>query len=316
LGCTSPLKAYKAPGGGIAFDPRRGYFDRHLELPCGQCISCRLAKTREWAIRCVHEAQTHEKNSFITLTYNEDNLPENNSVDVKHWQVFAAKLRRQMGPFRFLHCGEYGDENNRPHYHACLFGIDFADDRVVITQKDGHILWQSPQLEKLWGLGFATIGPLNFDTAAYCASYTQKKVRGPKIHDQENKTQKRINYESDSLRLVAKAYQRVDPDTGEITTVKPEYATMSRRPGLGAKWFEKYLSDVYPDDYVVMKGKKFRPPKYYDQLLEKKNPMLMEKIKLQRRKKSNEHPEEQTDKRRQIQNQVLKAKLTQRKKEL
>ncbi len=212
-----------------------------------------------------------------------------------------------MGPFRFLHSGEYGDESKRPHYHACLFGLDFSEDRVVHSQEDGHILWQSPQLEKLWGHGYATIGPLNFDTAAYCASYTQKKVRGPKIHDQ-NKTQKRIDYETDSLRLVAKAYQRVDTNTGEITTVKPEYATMSRRPGLGSKWFEKYQSDVYPDDFVVMKGKKFRPPKYYDQLLEKKNPILMEKIKQQRRKKSNEHPEEQTYRRRQDTNTVLQAK--------
>jgi len=316
VACTSPLKAYKAPGGGIAFDPRRGFFDRHLELPCGQCLSCRTAKLRDWAIRCVHEAQTHEKNCFISLTYNDESLPTNNSVDVTHWQLFAKRLRRKMGPFRFLHCGEYGEEKKRPHYHACLFGIDFAEDRVVFEEKPNHILWTSAQLEKIWGLGYATIGPLNFDTAAYCAAYTQKKVRGPKIHDQKNKSQQRKNYEHDSLSLVAKAYQRVDTDTGEITTVKPEYATMSRRPGLGSKWFAKYQSDVYPDDFVVIKGKKFRPPKYYDQLLEKKNPMLMEKLKEQRRKKSNEHPEEQTYKRKEVQNTVQKAKLAIKKRKL
>ncbi len=254
----------------------------------------------------------HEKNCFVSLTYSDDFLPIDNSVNVKHWQNFAKRLRKIKGPFRFLHCGEYGDEKKRPHYHACLFGLDFAEDRVVFTQKDGHILWTSVQLENIWGLGYATIGPLNFDTAAYCAAYTQKKVRGPKIHKEKN--QQRIDYEQQSLSLVAKAYQRVDPNTGEITTVKPEYATMSRRPGLGSKWFAKYQDDVYPDDFVVMKGQKFRPPKYYDQLLEKKNPMLMEKLKTKRKKISNDNPDEQTYKRRQDQDQVLKAKLTQRKK--
>ncbi len=291
------------------------FYNKHLELPCGQCLHCRLAKTRDWAIRCVHEAQMHQKNCFVSLTYSDDFLPSDNSINVKHWQNFAKRLRKIKGPFRFLHCGEYGDENKRPHYHACLFGLDFAEDRVVYSQENGHILWTSIQLENIWGVGFATIGPLNFDTAAYCASYITKKVRPPKIHD-KNKNQKRIDYEQHSLSLVAKAYQRVDPNTGEITTVKPEYATMSRRPGLGSKWFDKYLTDVYPEDEVVINGKTFRPPKYYDQLLEKKNPMLMEKLKLQRRKKSNEHPEEQTYKRRKVQDTVLKAKIAIKKRKL
>ncbi len=310
MSCTKPLKAFRSPAGDIRLGENP--LGPQLELPCGQCLHCRLAKTRDWAIRCVHEAQMHEKNSFITLTYNENYLPTNNSVNVRHWQLFAKRLRKAMGPFRFLHCGEYGEENKRPHYHACLFGIDFSDDRVVFSQEDGHILWVSPQLEEIWGQGWCRIGPLNFDTAAYCAAYLQKKITGPTIKPGE-KSDQRLAYETMSLEKKHRAYQRVDSETGEVTTVKPEYATMSRRPGLGTSWFNKYQQDVYPDDHVIMKGKKFRPPKHYDNLLEKKNPTLLEKLKLQRKKKSDENPEEQNDKRRQAHNTVLQAKLTQKK---
>ena len=289
MACTSPLKAYKAPGGGISFSPRFGYFDRHLELPCGQCMSCRLAKVRDWGIRAVHEAQMHEKNSFITLTYNEQNLPEDNSVDVRHWQLFAKRLRKQYGTFRFLHCGEYGDENKRPHYHACLFGIDFSDARYVLKQDDKNILWTSPILEKVWGMGYCTIGPLTYDTAAYVARYTLKKMGGERAKQQ---------------------YERVDADTGEVTVVRPEYATMSRRKGLGQTWFEKYSNEIYPEDIVVMKGKKFRPPKYYDKLLEKKNPKQWEKIKVKRQTVTKQKSGEETYERRQDRDKVIKAKTS------
>lgn len=295
LACTSPLKAYQAPGGGITFSAKHGYFDRHLELPCGQCMSCRIAKMRDWAIRAVHEAQMHEQNAFITLTYNEDNLPLDNSIDVKHWQKFAKRLRKKKGPFRFIHCGEYGGRTNRPHYHACLFGIDFSEDRYVHSEKEGHVLWTSPELNEIWGKGFCLIGPLNYDTAAYTARYTLKKITGPKKEA---------------------AYERVDTDTGEITTVKPEYATMSRRPGLGQRWFEKYHDDVYPDDEVVINGKTFRPPKYYDGLLEIRNEKLLEEIKKRRRNVTSRKAEEETYERRNVRNTVLLAKLSQKKSEL
>ncbi len=229
----------------------------------------------------------HEKNSFITLTYNEDNLPEDNSVDVRHWQLFAKKLRKIYGPFRFLHCGEYGDQNKRPHYHACLFGIDFSDARIVLKQDQTNVLWTSPILEKVWGMGYSTIGPLTYDSAAYVARYTLKKMGGEKAKKQ---------------------YERVNAETGEITEVRPEYATMSRRKGIGANWFQKYSSDIYPEDFVVMKGKKFRPPKYYDQLLEKQNPKMMEKIKVRRQNVTKQIKGDETYERRIVKDKVIKAK--------
>ncbi len=233
-----------------------------LELPCGQCMSCRLAKARDWAIRCVHEAQMHDRSSFLTLTYAPEFLPVDVGLDVSHWQLFAKRMRKRLGPFRFFHCGEYGDENQRPHYHACVFGQDFSEDRYALSAQAGSPLFRSPTWEALWTFGFSTIGAVSFDSAAYVARYCMKKVTGPPADEH---------------------YQRVDAETGEVWNVKPEYVTMSRRPGLGASWFAKYFRDVYPEDVVIVGGKKFRPPKYYDGMIERADPKLLEVLKARRR---------------------------------
>lgn len=274
MACTRPLKGYSAPDGKVTFQDvthSRGYRRPSVIIKCGQCLGCRLDKKRAWAIRAVHEAQTTPlvrgeklpRNSFITLTYDKEHLPEDNSVHVDTWQKFAKRLRKEMGPFRFLHCGEYGEKNLRPHYHAVVFGLDFSEDRELHPEKStkGHVLWTSERLTKVWGNGLSVIGALGFDSAAYVAGYCVKKATGKSAHER---------------------YSRVSEKTGEITQVKPDYATMSLKPGLGAKWFEKYHGDVYPEDVVIMNGKPFRPPPYYDTLLERQNPSLWEEIKSKR----------------------------------
>lgn len=230
----------------------------------------------------------HERNCFITLTYSDENLPYTGSVDVKHWQDFAKRMRKKLGPFRFLHCGEYGDETQRPHYHACIFGQDFAEDRVVLSEKEGHTLWTSATLEQLWGKGFCPIGPLTFDTAAYTARYALKKIGGA---------------------LQTAHYERVREDTGEVFTVAREYATMSRRPGLGQTWFAKFIGDVYPGDFVVIKGQKFRPPKYYDLLLGKLDDKALEVLKNRRRVVAEQKKEEESFERREVRRRVVEAKI-------
>ncbi len=234
--CFHPLTAYRAQGGKVVFNPKDGWIDRPLELACGQCQGCRLERSRQWAIRCVHEAQLHKQNSFITLTYSPENLPEDGSLCLEDWQKFAKRLRHRMGPFRFFHCGEYGEVNMRPHYHACIFGHDFIADRGLWRNDGKNDLFRSPMLDSIWGLGFATVGALSFKSAAYVARYVMKKATGP--------------------MAAAKYGAR-----------RPEYVTMSRRPGIGAKWFERFKSDVYPADEVVHEGKRYRPPRFYDGLL-------------------------------------------------
>ncbi len=247
LPCTRRLKAYRGVKGGIAFSPRDGYYDQHLELPCGQCIDCRLRRARDWALRMVHESREHERNCFITLTYDDEHVPEDHSIDVRTWQLFAKRARRRLGGFRFFHVGEYGERSLRPHYHACIFGQDFSTDRDLWKRDGGFPLFTSKLLSELWPYGYHLIGDLSFDSACYVARYVTKKING---------------------KAAAAAYQRVDPSTGEVWNVKPEYATMSRRPGIGRKFFQDFHEEIYGEDVVVSRGRKFRPPRYYDKLLE------------------------------------------------
>ena len=150
-----------------------------IELPCGQCIGCRLAHSQTWAIRVLHESTLHERNCFITLTYNEENLPENGSLDKKHFQNFMKYLRRDFGPeIRFYQCGEYTDKPNfRPHYHAIIFNHDWLD-KEAFTENEGIITYTSEKLQKIWGKGFTTTAEVTFESAAYVARYTLKKITG------------------------------------------------------------------------------------------------------------------------------------------
>lgn len=287
MGCNAPLTAYKTPDGAITFNNKLGYYDRPLKLACGQCRGCRLRRTRDWAIRAIHESQMHKRSSFITLTYRDEDLPEDHGLVLKHWQNFAKKLRRQDGPFRFLHCGEYGDQSFRPHYHALIFGHNFHEDRVPINNNSGHPLYASSSLALLWPWGFSSIGEVAFDSAAYVASYVFKKKNGEQAE--------KIN-------------ERLDITTGELWSVPSPYATMSRRPGLGTSWFHKYKGDLYPHDFAVAKGQKFRPPKFYDQLLQKEDPKMWEEIQNRRRHHVRSNPTELEPQKLDIKEETLRRK--------
>ena len=205
------------PGGLIQFhDDGSG---RSLELPCGQCIGCRLERSRQWAMRCVHEASMHDDNCFITLTYNPENLPPDCGLIKSDFQKFMKRYRRAFPgkEIRFYHCGEYGDANNRPHYHAVIFGHNFDDWMYLFDSPSGEPIYTSPTLERIWGHGFVTVGSVTFESAAYVARYVMKKINGPLKEKIDEKTD-------------LKHYERVNAFTGEIIEVMPEYSTMSRRP--------------------------------------------------------------------------------------
>jgi len=259
---------YRDGAGAIHVNPKKGYHDAPVPLPCKQCITCKLERKRQWAVRITHESQMHDQNCFITLTYSDDHLPDDGSLDVTHWQLFAKTFRNQIGKFRYYHCGEYGDLTRRPHYHAAIFGHDFAETRRHhTTTPDGHKLYTSPILDEVWGKGHALIGNLNFDTASYVAGYITKKINGPPAYE---------HYATSWF---------IEPRTGELlpaTWLKPEYATMSRRPGIGSTWLDRYHTDVYPSDEVISNGKPARPPAYYDNKLGETNPKLLETIKTAR----------------------------------
>lgn len=213
-------------------------------------------------MRCVHESKLHKRNCFITLTYRPENLPEGESLDKVHFQNFMKYLRRDHGAgIRFFMCGEYGEKNSRPHYHACLFNFDF-DDKQLFKVSNGFRLYTSETLSQLWSHGFSTIGDVNFETAAYVARYVMKKVTGEQAEDH---------------------YSKVNLSTGEIISVVPEYTTMSRRPGIGKGYFDLYKDEIYNHDSVVVNGKEVQPPKFYDGLFEKYSPKKSLKIKALRK---------------------------------
>lgn len=239
--CYHPLRAFQArEGAPVSFVPPAG-LAKQLLLKCGKCIGCRLEYSRQWAIRCVHEAQMHENNSFVTLTY--DNLHlRSMSLEYRDFQLFAKRLRRKMGPFRFYMAGEYGSRYSRPHFHACLFGIDFADKQYLRTTQAGSKLFSSSVLSGVWGHGYCSVGAVNFESAAYVARYVITKSLGD-----------------------GKKYgEIIDPDTGEVFRRLKEFCRMSLRPGLGRSWLAKFGSDVYPEGKVVHNGNEGLPPRYYD----------------------------------------------------
>jgi len=93
--------------------------------PCGYCEACRLTYRQTWAARIQLEAQCHAENIFVTLTYDQDHLPDPPQLVPDHLSAFVKRLRARFAPlqFRFFACGEYGSRTLRPHYHVVLFGL-------------------------------------------------------------------------------------------------------------------------------------------------------------------------------------------------
>lgn len=232
--------------------------------PCGKCIECRLERARQWAVRIMHEASMYEDNCFITLTYNNKNLPLNKSLNKHHLQLFMRYLRRHYNDkeIRFYGCGEYGNKLGRPHYHVCLFNCNFEDKELIHDPNyrwdkshfqigEVHKIYNSETLNKIWKKGFVSIGELTMLSAGYVARYVTKKITGVKAKN---------HYKGKT----------------------PEFALMSRMPGIGKKWIDKYMTDVYPKDFFTHNGIKMKPPRYYDSQLEKIKPELLEEIKNKR----------------------------------
>ena len=273
----------------LVTDSVRGYIDLPVSVPCGQCVGCRIDRSRQWAIRCIHEAQMHKRNCFITLTFNDENLAKNVSLNKLDFVHFMMRLRKHNGSgIRFFHCGEYGSLNFRPHHHAIIFNYDF-EDKVLWQKKNQVSLFRSEHLEELWPYGFCTIGDVTYESAAYVARYIMKKVTGDSAADH---------------------YQ------GRV----PEYITMSRRPGVASDWIKKFYNDVYPHDYVVIRdGIRCLPPRYYDDIYDNfcdDKQVSLKKIKDERKKRANEHVYDNSRMRLEVRERTLEAKLQRYQREL
>ena len=235
-------------------------------VPCGKCIGCRLEYSRQWADRMVLESLTRSPSWFITLTYNDFNLPLSSeglpTLRRRDFQLFMKRLRSRLNyeygydiEFTFYYCGEYGSNYSRPHYHFCVFGLPLTDLKYR-GNKNGFPTYQSPLIDECWNNGFCTVNEFSWETGAYVARYMLKKQKG-----------------SDSL---------VYTQNG----ISPEFCGSSRNPAIGKSYFYDNYKQIYEDGYIIIPHKSgitHSPiPKYFDKLLEKEDPAYFNYIKKKR----------------------------------
>lgn len=234
------------------------------------------------------------------------------SLKLRDFQLFLKRLRKKYTPtnphqhgtpahkthhhdhaIRFYHCGEYGDLHGRPHYHACLFNHHF-DDLQLLKVVNEIPLYRSPSLEKLWPHGHSSIGDVTFQSAAYIARYIMKKRNGEDAENHYDAKDEAGNYITDS--------------DGVILRRLPEYTTMSRRPGIGSNWLTKFYTDVYPDDFIIIQGKKCRPPKFYDTRYELTHEKEIKTLKIKRKQNARKHSENNTPARLRVREKIQQLK--------
>lgn len=294
MACTRPIPAARKQGGGITFLKKDAWGDKLLELACGACAACRADQAQDWALRCTHEASLHQhedgssNNSFLTLTFSDEGLEAREAkegthpatLSVRDWQLFAKRLRKEIGPFRFLMSAEYGEgAKARPHYHALIFGQDFSGDRTVWNRKAGRTFFRSPTLEKAWTYGFHDLQQLVPAHVNYVCQYVRKKLTGEKGRE---------------------AIERLDTRTGEAVFVLAPFALMSRGGkygnGIGSGWFKQFRQDAFPSDFLIQDGKRRRVPRYYLDKLKKEDPDAALKVRAKRQKKAEETIKDGTEK--------------------
>lgn len=216
---------------------------KEMKLPCGKCIECRIDYSRQWAMRGACELQTSSTASFLTLTYNSENLPPDGSLQKSHYQKFLKRLRRAGYKFTYMLAGEYGSKLSRPHYHAIIFGEDFKQGSYTapVQQTAEMPLYVNDKITNIWGKGYVVMGEVSFAAIQYVAGYITKKINGDMAKD---------HYK------------------GKL----PEFMRVSLKTPIGSRWFDKYASDVYPRDEFIHDGKAMRPPKYFQRRYAKQNP--------------------------------------------
>lgn len=260
-------------------------YHQKIEIPCGQCVGCRLDYSRQWAIRCMLEASQWKNNYFVTLTYDDAHLSSNVGLQMQSYgdivspvlptlvkkdpSDFIKRLRSYIDyhyfnfygdgtSMRVYYCGEYGSKTNRPHYHLILFNCPDFPLTEWCKDKQGFSLFNCSVLEKCWKKGFVVVGEVTFESCAYVARYVMKKQKG----------------------LGAEKYLALN--------IQPEFVEMSRRPGIGKTWYDLHKYDkCYDNDEISMKLSKgksgyVKPPKYFDRLFEYDDPELLAELKSKR----------------------------------
>lgn len=261
--CTRELTAFVNPDGGRPIFGWEGVKNglQEIKLPCGKCPECCKDYYTQWATRGSRELSQWESSLFITLTYDDENLPNDKSLNKKHVQDFIKRVKKRFvstveNPIRQIYCGEYGATTLRPHYHVILFNMDFIDKRKHYLSDQGHQVFTSKLLTQLWGKGNAEFGFAEPSSIAYLFKYVLKK-----------KTRKEKRQPL-TLELPDGCYD-----------VEHEFIEASRNPGIGA-WLRG--NDSLKKGFLTINGVKKKIPKYYMEDLKKNDPDIYEKLKDQR----------------------------------
>ena len=251
-------------------EPKSGIPYKEVSISCRLCIGCRLEYKSEWSIRMMHEAQMHDFNQFLTLTYDDENLPEDQSIRLEEIQDFMKKLRRKYAPerLRYVFCGEYGEQTSRPHYHGIVFGLEVPDKQAVGRNNAGDVYYESAWLNQIWGKGKVIVGDVTPQSCGYVAGYMLKDTKG--------------NYIKRDTNGEPLPYELLDPETGELVERERPFITRSNRPGIGRPWFDEYWKDVFPHNFVVQQTNgeyvKKQVPRYYFRLLKVLDPEMADQI--------------------------------------
>lgn len=238
--CSNPRTVgFQADGKTICWSPKQLSKEfASFQLPCGKCLECRLEYSRQWAIRCIHEAQMHPKNCFITLTYDEKHVTP--KLDYSDFQKFMKKLRKlQNDPIGVFVTGEYGDKTKRPHWHAIIFNWQPSDAKHKYTNDRGDRVFSSETLDRVWGKGITEFGSVTIHSAGYCARYAAKKLAHGYDHDHD-------------FHPISKK---------------------SNKHAIGKTWLEKYWPDVFNYGEVILSdGTSCSIPRYYEKWFKENKP--------------------------------------------
>lgn len=247
MSCYRPLEAYRNPlTGEVWIGGNATKSGRFMELPCGRCIGCKLDRARAWSVRIQHEAQLYDSNWFVTWTYRNEDLPGSLSLEYDDFRGMMKRLRERCRgaspgpkgnyPLRFFCAGEYGSLRKRPHFHSIMFNLRTGDEKPL-----GNGSFSSKLLEDVWQKGNVQLDVVTDQSASYVSGYALKKVYG-----------RNTEYE-DVVNL----------STGEVTRRRKEFVVMSRKPGIGAWWYERFAADLFPGDQAVVVGRRSKVPGYY-----------------------------------------------------
>lgn len=234
--CLAPFRCSLPEDGGRPTPDSEG----NLLLPCGKCSECISKRASDWALRAQHEISLHKESCFLTLTYDDDNLPSIYVVK-DEFQKFLKRLRSKIYPRKigYMVSHEYGTLSFRPHHHVLIFGYSPSNYEFLRTTKKGSSLFTSEEISELWKHGFHSIGDANAKTAYYIAAYALK----------------------------GKTHELIDPVTGEFVSVSDSF-DCSKRPGIGLEFLKKNALNLINAKKIL--------PRYYLKKLADFAPDLLE----------------------------------------